>query len=77
MVSGVSTGVSTDLGPAKNGWAFAVYAQIRKTIAVRCENSSPCEMQICVFGFWEIPDLRGRQTVIPFVHSRGARRKLL
>jgi len=40
------------------------------------ENSSPCEMQICVLGFWEMPDLRGRQTVRPFVHSRCARRKL-
>jgi hypothetical protein len=69
--------VSTDLGPAKNGWAFAVYAQIWETIPVRRENSSPCEMQICVFGFWEIPDLRGHRTGMPFVHNRGARRRLL
>jgi hypothetical protein len=49
--------------PGENGRAFAVYAEIWKTIAVAHESSSPCEMQICILGFCEVPDLPGRQTV--------------
>jgi hypothetical protein len=33
-------------------------------------------MQICVSGFWEIPDLRGRQTAIPFVHCRAEKEEI-
>jgi hypothetical protein len=50
-----------NLSPAQNGRAFAIYAEIRKRLQRRMKAAARVKGGFAFFGFWEKPDLCGRQ----------------